>query len=172
MTATTFRSDGVTNYPKDPGFKQGKKMRSTFFTKTVTSASSAIGDVYILGGPYTMDTRIAALMGALPAFTSATSCDLGFYKTDLNGTFSPAKASGGAELCSAVDLSSSKTYQELLSVLNTSLDRTKNIGDLLSLTGESQPASGIYLGLRFNVANTAASVLLALETVVEEANTH
>lgn len=172
MTATTFRSDGVTNYPKDPGFKQGKKMATTFFTKTVTAAASNAGDVYILAGPYTMDTRIAALIGATPALTSATSCDLGFYKTDLNGTFSPVKASGGNELVSAVDLSSSKTYQELLSVLNSALDRTKNIGDVLSLTGENQPNSGIYLGLRLNNANTATSVLLALEVVAEQANTH
>lgn len=172
MTGVTFRSDGVTNYPKDPAFKQGKKMVSTFFTKTVVAAGAAIGDVYILGGPYAMDARIAAVIGALPGFTSVNSADLGFYKTDLNGVFSPVKASGGNEIWSAVDISASKTYQELLSVLNTALDRTKNIGDLLTLTSESQPPSGVYLGLRFNVANTATSVLLALQTVAEEANTH
>jgi hypothetical protein len=174
MTGTVYTSLGVANYPNDPIFKEGKRVRSVFFSKTVTSTGpgSVNGDTLILAGPFTMDERILAVKGATPAMTSANSNDLGFWMKKADGTFAVAKSGGGAELWSAVDLSSALSYRELLSDRNSSLDLTKNVGDLLSLTNESMPIGGLYLGLRINTANTAASVNLNLEVVIEEANTH
>ena len=171
MTGTTFRSDLFNAFPKDPASTQGKKNLSAFFRKTVTSGTSAIGDIFILGGPYTMDDRVLALLGEVPALTSANDCDFGFYKKKEDGTFVVAVANGGNELIDAADLSSAIVYKNQLLALNTALDSTKNIGDLLSLTQESCPPSGIYVGVLFNVANTAASAIVNWELVVEQANT-
>lgn len=174
MTGTVYTSLGVANYPNDPVYTSGKKNRSVYFNKTVTSTGpgSVAGDTFILAGPFNMDTRILEVMGATPAMTSASSCDLGFWYKKADGTYAVVKSGGGNELWSAVDLSSALTYRELLSDRNSSLDLTKNVGDVLSLTNESMPIGGVYLGLRLNNANTAASVNLNLKTVLEEANTH
>ncbi len=167
MTATTFRSDQFNGNKKDSGATSGKKMLSAFFHKTVTSATSAIGDIFILGGPYTMDDKVQCLRGVIPSLTSANDCDFGFYKKNEDGTFTALGA--GTELADAADLSSGNTTPNILAALNTTLDTTKTIGGLLSLTSESQPPSGVYVGVLFNVANTAASVIWNTELVVQEA---
>lgn len=172
MTATTFRNDLHNAYPNDSMAGIGKNVRRVRAKKTFTSGTSAIGDIFILGGPFTVADRIDGLYGAIPAFTSATSNDLGFYVKNADGTFSAFSTAAATSLWSAVDLSSAKTFNEQLTVLNTSLDLTKNIGDLCSLNADQQPVGGLYVGLRFNVANTAASAILNLALDVEQSNTH
>ena len=170
--ATTFRNDLYNAYPSDSMSGIGKNVRRVRAKKTFTSGTSAIGDVFILGGPFTVSDRIDGLYGAIPAFTSANSNDLGFYVKNLaDGTFAPYSTAAATALWSAVDLTSAKTFNEQLTVLNTSLDLTKNIGDLCSLNADQQPVGGLYVGLRFNVANTASSAILNLSLEVEQANT-
>ena len=170
-SASTFRSDGYNNYPNDPQFRDGKVTKEVFFTKTVTSATSYAGDILVLAGPFNMTTRILDLVGVLPALTSVTSMDLGFY-TFVNSVIQPVLSGGGNELVAAYDIHSGLTYQSLLSVLTPTLDRTKNVGDWLSLTSEQNVPGGVFLGMRFNEANTATSVLVDLKIVLEESNTH
>ena len=116
----TYRSDGYTEYPNNPANTVGKKMRSVFFQKTITAAAAANGDLYILSGPHTLDDKIAAVIGATPALTSANDNDLGFFKKLEDGTFEAIDAD---ILWDGVDLSSALTYRELLGTLNTSLDQ-------------------------------------------------
>jgi hypothetical protein len=175
MTGTVYHSDGYIAYPKDPAFSAGKKIRKIAFSRTLTSAGvgHTNGDTFVLARNLTVDSRLVAIKGSTPALTSANDCDLGFYKKNEDGTFtSLGSGATGDELWNGVDLSSALSYRELLFTLNTSLDRTKNIGDLLSLTSEQQPPSGIYLILRLNTGSSAASAVLPLEIEVEEANTH
>lgn len=166
--ATTYRSNGFTEYPKNPANSSGKKHRSVFFEKTITAAAAADNDLYILAGAMSLDDKIAAIIGATPAITSANDNDLGFYKKNEDGTFTALDAD---ILWDGVDLTSALTYRELLGTLNTSLDRDDNIGTLLGLSSDQMPIGGVYLGLLIKTKSTATTVDLKLEIVIEEANT-
>ncbi len=165
---TTFRSTGYDAYPNNPAHTVGKAMTSVFFRDTVTAAASADGDVHVLAGPMSFGDRIAAVKGATPALTSADDNDLGFYKKDALGNFIEVDKD---ILWDGADLSSAISYSELLATLNTSLDTTKNIGDLLALGNDKLPAGGVYLCLTTNTASTATSVVLDLEVVIDKATT-
>lgn len=163
-----YRSNGFTEYPNNPANSVGKKHRSVFFEATITAAANENDDVWILSGPHGYDDKIAAVIGATPAFTSANNNDLGFYKKDHNGDFVVVDDD---ILWDGVDLSSALTYRELLGTLNTSLDRDDNIGKLLGKSSEEEPVGGVYLGLKMKTASSATSEVLKLEIVIEEATT-
>lgn len=163
-----YRSNGFTEYPYNPANTSGKKLKSVFFEATITAAANENDDVWILSGPHSLDDKIAAVKGATPAFTSANNNDLGFYKKDGDGNF---VAIDDDILWDGVDLSSALTYRELLGTLNTSLDRDDNIGKLLGLNSDQEPVGGVYLGLKMKTASSAASEVLKLEVVIEEATT-
>jgi len=165
---TGIRSNGFTAYPKDPLYSGGKKLKSSFYEKTIATGAGT-NTLHILSGPLSMGSKIAAIYGATPALTSANNNDLGFWKKDADGGFTAIDAD---ILWDGVDLSSALTFRELLGTLNTSLDRTKNIGQLLSLTEESSPVGGIYLGLYIQTASTATSEVLKLRIDIEEATTN
>jgi len=165
--ATGIRSNGFTEYPTNPANSVGKKLRTVFYEKTIATGAGT-NTLHILAGPLTYDSKIAAVRGATPALTSANDNDLGFWKKEADGTFTAIDAD---ILWNGADLSSALTYRELLGTLNTSLDRDDNIGTLLGLTQESEPAGGVYLGLYIQTASTATSEVLKLEIVIEEATT-
>lgn len=165
--ATGIRSNGFTEYPNNPGNSSGKTLRSVFYEKTIATGAG-VNTLHILAGPFGYDDKIAAIKGATPALTSANDNDLGFYKKEEDGTFTALDAD---ILWDGVDLSSALTYRELLGTLNTALDRDDNVGKLLGLTSESEPPSGVYLGLLIKTASTAASEVLKLEVVIEPATT-
>lgn len=172
--ATGIRSNGFTEYPRNPMFSSGKSLRSVFYEKTIATGAGT-NTLHILAGPLGFDDRIAAIKGATPALTSANDNDLGFYKKNADGTFTAlltsAGGDGGAILWDGVDLSSALTYRELLGTLNTSLDRDDSIGALLGLSSESEPSGGVYLGLLIKTASTAASEVLKLEVNIDPATT-
>jgi hypothetical protein len=165
--ATGIRSNGYTEYPYNPANSSGKKLKSVFYEKTIATGAGT-NTLHILSGPHGFDDKINAVIGATPALTSANDNDLGFYKLEADGTFTAIDAD---ILWDGVDLSSALTYRELLGTLNTSLDRDDNIGKLLSLSSESEPVGGVYLGLLIKTASTAASEVLKLEVKIEEATT-
>lgn len=164
---TGIRSNGFTEYPNNPGNSSGKKLKSVFYEKTIATGAGA-NTLHILSGPHSYDDKIAAIVGATPALTSATNNDLGFWKKEEDGTFT---AIDQDILWDGADLSSALTYRELLGTLNTALDRDDNIGTLLGLSSESEPVGGVYLGLYIQTASTAASEVLKLEVKIEEATT-
>lgn len=166
--ATGIRSNGFTEYPKNPANSSGKKLKDVFYEKTIATGAG-VNTLHILSGPHSFDDKIAAVIGATPALTSANDNDLGFYKKNEDGTFTALGT--GDELWNGVDLSSALTYRELLGTLNTSLDRDDNIGTILSLSQESEPVGGVYLGLLIRTASTAASEVLKLQVKIEEATT-
>lgn len=163
---TGIRSNGYTEYPNNPANSNGKVLKSVFYEKTIATGAGA-NTLHILAGPLSIDSKIAAIRGATPALTSANANDLGFWKKEADGSFTAINAS---ILWSNADLTSALTYRELLGTLNTSLDRDDSIGALLGLTSETVPFGGVYLGLYIKTASTAASEVLKLEVVVEEAN--
>ncbi len=169
MSFTGIRSNGYTNYPNDPLYSGGKKLKTAMYEKTIATGAGT-NKLHILSGAHSFADKIAAVHGATPALTSANDCDLGFYKKDEAGTFTVLGT--GDELWNGADLSSALTFRELLGTLNTSLDRTKNIGQILALTSGSEPVGGVYLGLLIKTASTAASEVLKLEVKIEEATTN
>lgn len=166
--ATGIRSNGFTEYPLNPANSSGKKLKSVFYEKTIATGAGT-NTLHVLSGPHSFDDKINAIKGATPALTSANANDLGFWKLEADGTFT-ALGSGNT-LWANADLSSALTYRELLGTLNTSLDRDDNIGKLLGLSSEGEPVGGVYLGLYIKTASTAASEVLKLEVVIEEATT-
>lgn len=165
--ATGIRSNGFTEVPNNPGNSVGKALRSVFYEKTIATGAGT-NTLHILAGPFTFDSKIPAVIGATPALTSANDNDLGFYKLEEDGSFTALDAD---ILWNGVDLSSALSYRELLGTLNTSLDRDDNVGTLLGLSSSSEPTGGVYLGLLIIVASTAASEVLKLEVLIEEATT-
>ena len=165
--ATGIRSNGFTEYPDNPANSSGKKLKSVFYEKTIATGAGT-NTLHILSGPHSYDDKIAAIVGATPALTSANDCNFGFWKKEEDGTFTAIDVD---VLVDGADLSTALTYRELLGTLNTSLDRDDNIGTLLGLTSESEPVGGVYLGLQLVVASTATSEVLKLEIKIEEATT-
>jgi hypothetical protein len=141
---TTYQSVGKAGKPNNPIYQSGKRLRQIVFRKTITDAESEVNDLYILGGPLSYDARVHSIVGANPAQTSNNDADLGFYKEEEDGTYTAIDAD---ILWDGADLSSAITYRNLLTHLNSSLDTTKTIGELLSKTSEQEPVGGVYLGL-------------------------
>jgi hypothetical protein len=164
---TGIRSNGFTEYPKNPANSSGKKLKSVFYEKTIATGAGA-NTLHVLSGPHSYDDKINAVVGATPALTSATDNDLGFWKKEEDGTFT---AIDQDILWDGVSLASALSYRELLGTLNTSLDRDDSIGGLLGLSSEKEPVGGVYLGLYIQTASTAASEDLKLQVLVEEATT-
>ncbi|MCK5612047.1 hypothetical protein KAR91_59805 [Candidatus Pacearchaeota archaeon] len=170
MTDTTpYYSEGFAAYPKNPLWTTGKKLKTVSYTRTITDAETTANDKYILSGPHSYGDRIHDIIGSTPAFTSSDDCNLGFYYKNAAGTFVELDAD---ILWDGVDLSSALSYRKLLGTLNTSLDRTKNIGQILSKYADQEPAGGVYLVLEFVVPSTGGTVILDLDIMVEESTTN
>lgn len=163
---TTFRTTGYAGVPTNPLYSGGKKLKTVFAVETVTAAENANGDVWILSGPHSLDDQIVAIIGASPAFTSATDNDFGFYKKLSDGTFSAIDAD---ILVDGGDLSSALTHRDLLNTLNTSLDTTKTIGQHLGLHSDDMPEGGVYLAMTMNTASSATSERFVWQVLISEA---
>lgn len=164
--ATGIRSNGFTEYPENPANSVGKKELSVRYEKTIATGAG-VNTLHILSGPHTLAAKINAIQGVTPAFTSANDNDIGFYKKLNDGSFEAIDAD---ILLDGADLSSAGAYRDLLAG-NSSLDRDDNIGKLLGLGYDQEPAGGVYVGLLMKVASTAASEVLRLETKIEEGTT-
>jgi hypothetical protein len=163
---TGIRSNGYTEYPKNPLNSTGKELLTVPYEKTIATGAGA-NTLHILAGPLTYDDVIIDIVGATPALTSANDNDLGFYKKNEDGTFSVIGT--GDEVWNGADLSSALSYRELLGTLNTSLDRDDTIGVILGKSSDQMPAGGVYLGLLIKTASTAASEVLKLMTRIAKA---
>lgn len=165
---TIYYGTGGVAFPKNPGFTVGKQMRTVNFKETVPGTGVA-GDQYILAGPLSLDMRVSRIYSQrMPALTSVTGANLGFYYKKADGTFAVVKAGGGNELWSGVNLTAAvTTFLDVLTNKNSSLDNTKTIRSLLSLGPDQEPAGGVYLVLTLVQQNTAGGVL-DMDVVLEE----
>ncbi len=144
---------------KNPRFKTGKKTRVVEFSADLTAANSAVGDLLILASGLSFADRISGLFPnalTVPALTSATDNDLGFYYKDETGAYIELDKD---ILWDGVSLASASTFGNLLTAKNAALDHSKNIGELLTLGVDKEPAGGVYLVLTMNVANTATATV-------------
>lgn len=173
--SSLLQNAGKTSLPKNPVFSVGKKLRE-IQNRFVFATTGANGDQYVLAGPLTINDRVAHIFTQnLPALTSATNANLGFYYSKdglaTQAGLVPVKASGGNELWSGVTLASAVTvWNDILQSKNTSLDPTKSIADLLSIGADQEPFGGIYLVLTLPTAQSAGGTG-DLHVIVEEATT-
>lgn len=136
------------------------------------TASLANNDQLILAGPFTFDERIDAIMthNASPALTAAVA-NLGFMYMSGDGTLVEIKSGGSSVLWSATTaLQAALSTRDLLMSINTGLNTTQNIGELLALGTDQEPAGGVYLVLTFTTKPSVDGVL-DVDVMVEEANT-
>lgn len=162
----------LTAKKNNPRFQSGTKSRIVDFQCSITSANSADGDKFVLAGPFSFADRIAAIRSGgagTPALTGATDTDLGFFYKNAAGTLVELDKD---ILWDGITLATAVTYPDLLTGFNAALDRSKNIGELLSKGVDQEPAGGVYLVMTTNNKNTATGpLLLDLQIEVDEAST-
>jgi hypothetical protein len=164
-----FENIGKTAKPQNPYYSTGKgngglkEVESSFL---ITDDNHTAGDVFILCGAMSLADRVARLDGLTPALAAADNCDLGFYTKNHLGEYVEIDAD---ILWDGITLVSATAFRNQLIAFNTSLDATKNIGELLGKNSDEQYANGIYLGLKLNDASTTASAKLNLIVIIEGA---
>lgn len=173
--ASLVRSTGFTAFARNPMYTVGKLMRKVG-AKLVFPTTGANGDQYILAGPLSLDDRISRIYSnAMPALTSATNANLGFYKSSDNGAtlagLSKVTTTSDVALWSGVSLATAATvFADQLTTKNGALDNTKAIRDLLLIGPDQEPIGGIFLVLTLPTANTAGGTWDA-DVEIEEATT-
>lgn len=169
-------SIGALAFKRNSMYTTGKKMRKVNAKFTIATTGN-IGDQYILAGPLDLDERISRIYTqALPALTSATTWNLGFYYSkDALATQAGlvvVKSGGGNELWSAVSLVTAVTVlNDVLTSKNAALDNTKSIRDLLLLGPDAEPAGGVYLVLTNTTTANTAGGTADIDVEIEEATT-
>lgn len=145
---------------KNPRFQSGKMTKTVEYEASITTAAATDGDLYILASGLSFADRISGLRAnsaGTPALTAAIDNDLGFFYKDEKGAYQALDAD---ILWDGVTLASALTSPNLLTTLNASLDASQNIGQLLGLGIDKEPAGGVFLGLTMNTKTTAVGPLL------------
>lgn len=168
---TTRRTVGYTAKPQNPIYSVGKKLITVPANVLLDVSELANNDVFILSGPLSLDARIDSIR-VHKAFdlAEANDNDFGFYKMNTDGTFTAIDAD---ILIDGVDLTASTGViagYDLL-VANTSLDTSKNIGELLGVKSDVGYAD-VYLGWLMKVKEATADITVRLDIIVEESTTN
>lgn len=162
----------LTAKENNPRFESGSKARFVDFQCSIAAANSKDGDKFVLAGPFSFADRIAAIRSGgagTPALTGATDTNLGFFYKNSAGMLVELDAD---ILWDGITLASAVTYPDLLTGFNAALDRSKNIGELLSKGNDQEPAGGVYLVMTTVAKNTATGpLLLDLQIEVDESST-
>lgn len=166
---TVYYNQGKAAKANNPLYQTGKKL-STVHTKVLVDVSELTdGDIFVLAEGLPIDARIHRIMSpeAVPALTAADDNDFGFYKKDGDGNLVALDAD---ILVDGGDLSSSIAQGDLLR-LNSSLDRTKTIAELLGVGSDSEYVGGVVLAMTMNTKATTTDQTLDLDIVIEHATT-
>lgn len=171
---TNFRNTGFIAKPRNPVYTVGKKYRTIPARAALLTASMVNGDTFELGGPFTSSDRIARIFtpNATPALTGATDSKLGFMKK-VGGvlTILTNVANANQVLWNNATLAAALSSRDLLTSINTALNTTLNIGELLGLGPDQEPDGGYFLVLTFPTKPSVDGVL-DLEVWFEEATTN
>ncbi|MFA5500665.1 MAG: hypothetical protein WC404_06265 [Candidatus Omnitrophota bacterium] len=147
---------GYTNYPKNPLYGTGKKVRRV---RAVIYNATALsdGDVVTIARGLPVDAQILNINfpQGHAARTGLTDVDFGFHRQD-NGAVIDKDA-----LIDGITFASARTAAvDLLGSNVSSFDFTKTIGGLLSLTGETQPSGGVNLTATINTAGSTTGTII------------
>lgn len=168
-----FNTVGFTAKPRNPVYLVGKQFRTIPARAALVAANLTNNDTVTLAGPFTFADRIDQLFtpNASPALTSSVS-NLGFMTKDSLGNLAAITTGGATVLWNGVaTLATAQSTRDLLLTGNSALNTTQNIGELLGLGADQEPANGVFLVLGFPTKPSADGTL-DLRVVVEEATTN
>lgn len=166
----TIYNQGRAAYPKNPFYQTGKHLQTVQSRLSVTVATAAVGDLYVLAEGLSLASRVHKIVpkNTSGTLTAATSNDIGFYKY-VNGVLTPISTAGTTVLVAAADYSAGLANGVDLLAGLSDLKARQSIGELLGLGVDAEPAGGVVLALRTNVAPTTNNRVLDIETTIEEA---
>lgn len=166
---TTFNNKGKAAKPNNSLYQTGKMLTTVHTDILVDVSEVSDGDLFVLADNLSLTDRIHRLFSpeAVPALTAADDNDFGFYRYDKDNNLIAVDAD---ILIDGADLSSSIAQGDLLR-LNSSLDRTKTIGELLSLDADDEYFKGLALVMTMNTAATTTDQSLDLDVIIEKATT-
>jgi hypothetical protein len=163
---TTYNSKGYDAKANNPVYRTGKSMRVVPAELAIDVSEATDGDIYVLAGGLTTNARIHRIQApaGIVQFAAAADNDLGFYYKK-EGVLTAVDADA---LVDGFDLTAAATANIDLLSLNSSLDRTKTIGELLSLAADNTYADGLFLCLTINTKETTADKEIDLDIVIEQ----
>jgi len=162
---TVYNSVGY-DANSNPMYRTGKVLRTVHAELSVDISEATDGDVYVLAGGLTTNSRIHRIMApeGIVKFAAADDNDLGFYYYKA-GVLTAIDAD---VLVDGLDIATAATACVDLLGTNTALDRTKTIGELVSLSPDNTYAGGIYLCMTINTKETTADKIIDLDVVIED----
>lgn len=166
---TEFLSIGRVAKPTNPMYEGGKCLRTVQAAFSKLTAAQTDGDIYVLAEGLSGDTRVHAIRNnkQIAAAALAINNDIGFYKRTLDGTLVAVDAD---ILVDGFTLGSAIGVGDLLDQ-NASLDRTKNINELLSYGTEDEPVGGFVLAMTVNT-KSSGTIAFNVDIELETANTN
>lgn len=167
----TIYNQGKTALPNNPFYVTGKHLQTVQSRLSVTVATAAVGDLYVLAEGLSLASRIHKIVpkNTSGTLTAATSNDVGFYKYNSAGALVPVNTASPNVLVAAADYSAGLANGVDLLAGLTDLKARQSIGALLGLGVDAEPIGGVVLALRTNVAPTTNNRVLDIETTIEEA---
>jgi len=140
--------------PKKTCWVNGAK-KTTILAQCDIVSGDADGDTIILGWNIPVDTLISAIKvpKAISAITGATDYDIGFYKPNREDPTDVGSALDKDALVDGIDFSGGVAVGDI-----NEADKTKTIGDLLSLSVEDQP-EGVHIVMTLNTAGSASGTI-------------
>lgn len=161
----TIYSDGYTDKENNVFYRTGKTLRTVNSKLTVDSATSAIGDIYVLAPSLTLNSKVHRIMtpAGVTNFAGFSDNDIGFYymKNDV------LTAIDADILIDGLDLATAAVANIDLLSNTAALDKSKTIGELISKGSDAGYADGIFLCLTVNSAATADGIV-DLDIKIEE----
>ncbi len=168
--ARTLRTVGYNAKPRNPVYSTGKKMLTVLASCFFDVSEATDGDLYILAGGLSLASRVDSIrVRTLFDAAAAADNDIGFYKK-VGSTFVALDADILVDGLNLTTGSGVAAGYDLLSA-NATLDRTKNIGELLSLNTDGG-IDEVFVGLLVKTKETTADKTLELDVVIEEATTN
>lgn len=165
----TWYNSGKTARANNPMYSVGKKLNTVHAQCPIDISEVADGDVWVLAGPVQLSARIHRIkVGTAFDLAAAADNDFGFYKM-VNGSLVAIDADILVDGFNGTTGTGYAAGYDILSA-NTSLDRKKSVGELLSLQNDSG-VDQIYLCMTMNTKETTADVVLDFDIEIEEATT-
>jgi len=166
----TWNNLGYTAKDRNPMYQTGKKLLTVHAQAPIDVSKVDNGDVWVLA-QVSLTSRVHRIVvGKAFACTAAADNDFGFYRK-VNGVL---VAIDKDILVDGIDFTSgsgSLSYGYDILSANTSLDRTKNVGELLDVSTDDGYAE-IYLCMTMNTKETTNDLVIDLDVVIEESTTN
>lgn len=163
----TWNNQGYTAKDRNPMYQTGKKLLTVNARAPIDVSEVADGDIWVLA-QVSLTARVHRIVvGKSFICAAATDNDFGFYRK-VNGVL---VAIDKDILVDGIDFTYGLVAGYDILSANTSLDRTKNAGELLDVSTDDGYAE-IYLCMTMNTKETTTDNVIDLDVVIEESTTN